>query len=359
MNCPLVSIIVPIFNVEPYLRKCLDSLINQTYSNIQIICIDDGSTDECPEIVDEYAGKDSRIVAIHQSNQGLAAARNTGLRIAKGQWITGVDSDDWLETNAIEKAISVTDEEIDIVWFGIRVVTDDGDSDNPYYHPRQLGKHKISQDIICNTNVNFCAKLWRASLIEKSNAHFYPGLWYEDNYFYYTTAPWARFIYYCEDKLYCRFMRADSIMGTTMNQKTRKALDLLITRSLIIKNYRENGLPPIFGKKTPAPMEAFLVRGGYIFSKNHMPDDCKTELNNEAKQIICKYGLRIFMPDFDFLFHKSLFVKLFIRSKPGKIKYSFLGIPFIVKQIKNDTIVTRILGIKTTKPNRRIICKRR
>ena len=94
---PKISVIVPVYKVEPYLRKCLDSIINQTYRNLQIILVDDGSPDNCGAICDEYASKDSRIEVIHQENGGVSAARNAGLKLAAGDYIGWVDSDDWIE----------------------------------------------------------------------------------------------------------------------------------------------------------------------------------------------------------------------------------------------------------------------
>ena len=94
---PKISVIIPIYNVEKYLSKCLDSVINQTYKNLEIILINDGSTDKSGDICDYYANKDNRIVAIHQENQGTAVTRNHGLDIAAGDYIGFVDSDDWIE----------------------------------------------------------------------------------------------------------------------------------------------------------------------------------------------------------------------------------------------------------------------
>ena len=94
---PKISVIVPVYKVEPYLRKCLDSIINQTYRNLQIILVDDGSPDNCGAICDEYASKDSRIEVIHEENGGVSAARNAGLKLAAGDYIGWVDSDDWIE----------------------------------------------------------------------------------------------------------------------------------------------------------------------------------------------------------------------------------------------------------------------
>lgn len=97
MHSPTISIIVPVYNVELYLRKCIDSILAQTFNNFECILIDDGSTDNCPIICDEYAEKDYRVVVIHQENSGVSAARNRGLDIARGEWIGFVDSDDWCD----------------------------------------------------------------------------------------------------------------------------------------------------------------------------------------------------------------------------------------------------------------------
>lgn len=101
----LISIIVPVYNVEKYLPQCLDSLINQTYQNIEIICVNDGSLDNSKNILEEYASGDRRIKIINQNNQGLSAARNTGMRVASGKYLMFVDSDDWIDLCTCEKAI--------------------------------------------------------------------------------------------------------------------------------------------------------------------------------------------------------------------------------------------------------------
>ena len=98
----LISIIIPVYKVEKYLEKCIQSVINQTYENLQIILVDDGSPDNCGKICDEYAKKDHRIEVIHKSNGGLSDARNKGLEIAKGEYIGFVDSDDYIEADMYE-----------------------------------------------------------------------------------------------------------------------------------------------------------------------------------------------------------------------------------------------------------------
>lgn len=105
MFAPDISVIVPVYNTESYLKKCIESIINQTFRNIEIILVDDGSTDASAEILSVYASMDNRITVIHQENQGLSAARNTGMRSAEGEYIMFVDSDDWIDANTCEKAI--------------------------------------------------------------------------------------------------------------------------------------------------------------------------------------------------------------------------------------------------------------
>jgi glycosyltransferase involved in cell wall biosynthesis len=105
----IVSIIVPVYNVEKYLAQCLDSLIMQTLKNIEIILIDDGSTDNSGLICDEYAAKDKRFLVIHQKNKGVSAARNSGIQVASSKWITFIDSDDWIEPDMLEKAIDLAE----------------------------------------------------------------------------------------------------------------------------------------------------------------------------------------------------------------------------------------------------------
>ncbi len=99
---PLISVIVPVYNVEPYLRKCVDSILNQTYRNLEVILVDDGSPDGCPAICDEYAEKDARVRVIHKVNGGQSDARNAGLKNACGEYVTFVDSDDWVDLKLYE-----------------------------------------------------------------------------------------------------------------------------------------------------------------------------------------------------------------------------------------------------------------
>lgn len=123
-----LSIIVPVYNTEDYLPKCIDSILAQTFHDFELILIDDGSSDRCGEICDEYAAKDTRIRVIHSENRGVSAARNTGLDIAQGEYIGFADSDDWIEPEMYETMIRTAQEnEVDVVICGIKYVQESGE----------------------------------------------------------------------------------------------------------------------------------------------------------------------------------------------------------------------------------------
>ena len=136
-NRPKVSIIIPVYNVEPYLRECLDSVKNQTLKDIEIICIDDGSSDNSGKILDEYAKNDNRFIVIHQKNMGIGASRNKGLEKVSVEYITFVDSNDYLQLDAYEIAYnSAKKDKVDILQFQVQKFKDGEDvriiEDNDY-----------------------------------------------------------------------------------------------------------------------------------------------------------------------------------------------------------------------------------
>ena len=128
----LISIVIPVYNVGKYLRQCLDSVTNQTYKNLEILVVDDGSTDDSGKICDEYARKDERISVFHTDNHGLSAARNYAIDRANGEYIAFLDSDDWFEENAIERFLDVamtTDADIVACRFYQEFITETGESE--------------------------------------------------------------------------------------------------------------------------------------------------------------------------------------------------------------------------------------
>lgn len=121
-NYPKLSVIVPVFKVEQFLNKCIDSILNQSYTNIEVILVDDGSPDSCPQICDDYQRKDPRVKVVHKQNGGLSSARNAGLDIASGEYVSFVDSDDWLESDAYSEMINqCVINKLDIIGGGVSI----------------------------------------------------------------------------------------------------------------------------------------------------------------------------------------------------------------------------------------------
>lgn len=188
MNNPIaISIIVPIYNAAPYLKKCLDSVINQTLRNVEIIFIDDGSTDGSSDICKEYAAKDNRIIYYKKENEGLAAARQDGMERARGEYVGFVDSDDWLELNMYERMYEVAvKENADVVFCNCY---EDEDKKNPYYlEPGVYDRERIEKEILprslaalkskgTNDVIRWCnwLRIYRLSLIKENNIAFGRG----------------------------------------------------------------------------------------------------------------------------------------------------------------------------------------
>ena len=132
----MISIIIPIYNVEKYLSKCIESLVGQTYKDIEIILINDGSPDHCLSICEQYSKKDNRIIVIDQENKGVSAARNAGLKMAKGEYIGFVDPDDWIAVDMYEGLHSVIKQsDVDMVICGYEYYSEDGALDEKRKYP--------------------------------------------------------------------------------------------------------------------------------------------------------------------------------------------------------------------------------
>lgn len=173
MQHPMISVIVPVYNVEKYLQECVDSLLRQTYSPIEIILIDDGSTDSCPAICDRYAAADETIRVIHQQNKGLSGARNTGIDAAQGELISFVDSDDTTEPDMLERLyVLLRDNNADIASSGIDIAK----PINGVYTSEEALMHILKED--GNLVTSAWGKLYRAELF--TGIRFPEGLIYED-----------------------------------------------------------------------------------------------------------------------------------------------------------------------------------
>lgn len=213
---PLISIIVPIYNVEQYLCRCVDSLINQTYKDLEIILVDDGSPDRCGEICDEYAKRDDRIIVIHKRNGGLSEARNSGKEKSKGEYLMFIDSDDWIELDTCEVVVEIAmTHDADMVPFGVRDVYSNGDSkDWLPFKSGLMGKEECMSALIYNMHkygiFNYaCNKLYSRRLLE--NVEFLVGRVSEDHAFVYKLVHKANSIVVCNKVFYNYYRRKGSI----------------------------------------------------------------------------------------------------------------------------------------------------
>ena len=224
----LVSVIVPVYNVEQYLKRCLQSIINQTLSNIQIICVDDGSTDGSLKILEEYAKEDSRIVVINKENGGPSSARNAAFPYVNGKYIYFVDSDDWLENDALEECVSHMAEDIDIVISGAEV-EDEGGID--LYEPDRIhnmreactvkedGKFYIDDDLIVDRITSMpWGKLLKYDIIQQTGLRFFDGHKWEDMPFTAEYSIHAKNCYLISKNLYHYVQRKNSIVYDKRNQ---------------------------------------------------------------------------------------------------------------------------------------------
>ncbi len=226
---PQVSVIVPIYNVEKYLPQCLDSLTSQTLKNIEIICINDGSPDNCLQILQSYAARDSRIKIINKQNAGVSCARNDGLALATAPYISFVDPDDWMEPKAYEILVKIMEkEQVDMINFNFRYVYQDGrivDTHSKMASPASIRKVFLTDDLICSSNLQGCIwKLFKRSIIVENNIQFMPHLCTaEDLAFQYKYVCLAQNIAFIDNIFYNYRIHDTSIMGQLRNEPSKRA----------------------------------------------------------------------------------------------------------------------------------------
>lgn len=228
-----VSIIVPVYNVYQYLEKCLNSLLNQTLEDIEIIVVNDGTKDKSQDIIDAYVKKDKRVKAYIKKNGGLGDARNYGIDVATGEYIGFVDSDDYIDETMYEKLYDKAKEDnSDIV------------ECNFYWcYPK---KNKLDTATYYNNNDNImqdirvmvCNKIFKRKIINDNNITFPVGLRYEDILFTYKILPYVENISYVDEGLYYYVQRGSSLS----NHQTIKVRDIFKILELLIEYYKDKGL---------------------------------------------------------------------------------------------------------------------
>lgn len=244
---PKVSVIIPIYNVEDYIEECLDSVVNQTLEDIEIICINDGSTDNTLDILERYANNDNRIKLISQSNSGLSASRNVGLDHATGEYICFLDSDDYFELEALEELYDIAHKKrLDFAFFKLINFDNETKIKEQYEYfdlqylidivgDKVFGYKDVS-DIVFSISVTAPGKLFKSKFI--GNMRFPEGLIYEDNPFFIEAIFKAKRLYVYDKYLYNRRVRSTSLTRSN----TEKFSDFIDISNLLIDITKKYGL---------------------------------------------------------------------------------------------------------------------
>ena len=296
-----ISVIVPVYNVETYLPKCVDSIMTQTYQNLEIILINDGSTDTSPEICEHYKGLDERIAVIHQDNRGLSGARNTGIAYASGEFLLFVDSDDYIMPDMIETLyVRLKQDNTEMAVCSFEYVDEDGN--NVCGHlSRQcemkneiLNKNEMFHKISHKTSgywyyVTSWGKLYRRCIFEQYR--FPEGRLHEDEFAIHHIIDNVTNVSVIEERLYMYLQRTGSIMNNNYSLKRLDAMDAFIDRADFYKQKQESYL------SRDALKAAYEVLAGMLLStnnSNYRKQDLKKSVMYLSRKLICNAELRGF-----------------------------------------------------------------
>lgn len=299
----LISVIIPAYNIEQYIERCLDSVRNQTYKNLEIIIINDGSTDQTGEILDRYKLKDSRIYVIHQKNQGVSAARNKGLEVAKGDYIGFVDGDDVIDFTMYETLVKLLEEtEADIAHCGYQMVF--RNRIDYYYNTKKkklqdnkeglkdLLEGKIIEPALYN-------KLYRKEVIEDTRLDTNIKIMEDFLMNYYLFKKSKKSIFY-DIPLYFYMIRNTS--ATSMNQTIKKNRDSLYVMKKILEDVQEDLKLIVYGRYIYILMD--------ILRNTNVRDYKYKDFQREQKQVLKEES-------------KTSYYKSSIK---GKLKYMVIGV---------------------------------
>lgn len=382
-NTPLVSVIVPVYNVEKYLRQCLDSIVNQTLQEIEIILIDDGSTDSSGSICDEYAAMDNRIVLIHKENAGLGAAYNTGLEIAKGEYIGFVESDDWVELNMFEELYNKAREfDVDVVksLYANNYIDKSPRIVNKF-HNCNYNNTVIVNKFCCPQYYHGHASHWSAiykkELIDKNKLNFRetPGASCQDVSFAFLTFIYAKniFIYtksfynYREDSIDSSKTKGYKIALASLN--VRQYIRSIIEEKNLSKQYRELEAKKIYQAltndyyfRTPFNKKIYFLRQISLLFKKYINEIDFYYFNEKEKRIFTSIAndyILFFIKDMVFKKTKNnselgikILAKYFIfykRKDKGDRLFKIFGITLSSGKTINKIYTKKILGMSIFK----------
>lgn len=294
-----VSIIVPVYKVEQYLSKCIESIIGQSYQNWELLLIDDGSPDNSGRICDEYAQKDTRIRVFHKENKGVSSARNLGLDNTKGEYIMFVDSDDWLSHDCLEVCINeVYRENLDALQFGYISVT--SAQERPFIKKATLPLD--GETYIGSNSFNVCVwgGLYKRLIIEENNLRFPLHLKLaEDQVFVLSFLKLATSIKYLDKGLYYYLQRQDSAVHSS------KSKDMLLScRDLI--GFSKNW--PVLKSHVDSMIEIFILE---MIKNNDVPYKTLKEIYRE-QGVISNNHTQVIMKIFSVLVNLNFYLACFV-----------------------------------------------
>lgn len=238
MDTAKISVIVPVYKVEPYLDKCVSSIVNQTYTNLEIILVDDGSPDSCPTMCDAWAEKDSRIRVIHKPNGGLSDARNAGIVVATGELMAFVDSDDWIASDMYEHLYQrLTEDDSDIAACGVQMVWE---NKTPSRTLTREGSCVLNQEEAMRAIIEeswlkqpVWYKLYKTALVR--DILFPKGKYHEDVFWSYQAVGRAQRVSVSDHIGYYYLQRGGSIMGEGYSLKRLDAVEAKVQRCAYIQ----------------------------------------------------------------------------------------------------------------------------
>ena len=317
MKKELISVIIPVYNVEPFLKRCLDSVIKQTYSNLEIILVDDGSEDNSGNICDDYQNKDSRIKVIHKKNGGLSSARNKGLDESKGNLILFLDSDDWIDLNYIDTLYNdLKKNDCDISVPGFCLSYDNG----KHINDSKIQKQTIftTEDALSNFLFNgyitpcVASKLWKRNLWK--NIRCPEGKLFEDQFTTYKLIMKSKKISFNPSVNYYYYKRNGSIGHSSFSSRTYDLLNGINEEyEVIVKNYPNLKNNLIVAKITwEVVFINFMIPVKEEYNFNII-NDVRKEINKNKKNILnCKYigkirKFQILLLGFNFNLYKLMY----------------------------------------------------
>lgn len=279
---PIISVIVPIYNVEKYLARCVDSIVNQTYKNLEIILVDDGSPDRCPQMCDDYAEKDSRIKVVHKKNGGLSDARNAGMAVATGEYISFIDSDDYVSDDFFECLLDVMNKEnSDIAECSVVKFYEDNRFDEfsddlsvKTYDAKDAMSALIAENPFHQHVWN---KLYKTELVK--DIPYAVGKLNEDEFWTYQVFGRASKVAKLNKTMYYYFQRSSSIMGVGYNIRRLDALEGKANR----QKYIENNFPEL---STQAKIDLY---GSCMFAYQSVLKFMSGADKKKALELIRKY----------------------------------------------------------------------